>query len=305
LNNIVIKPIISKEDYFTCEEIQKELSPLNEVGIVPAYLMELLAENGGLTLGIYVDNKLIGFNFALPAFNPEDGYYLFSDTAGIYTAYQKQSLGFRLKQEQYRIALERGIKKIVWTYDPLLGVNANLNIRKLGGIIRKYCVEAYNELPISTGITIPADRFYLEWLIKTERTRKRIVDLKIPQIKLRERLYFQKANVTIRILYSVTTGGIKRALLFREISNINLNLQGESIAVEIPYDYNEMRNEVPFLARDWRLKTREIFVRYINDLDYYISEFFQLDENDEIRNFYLLRKKRKSSEAFKDSGSLF
>lgn len=305
MNNIAIRPISSKEDYLTCEEIQKELSPLNEVGIVPAYLMELISENGGLTLGIYVDNRLIGFNFALPAFNPKDGYYLFSDTAGIFTAYQKKSLGFRLKQEQYKIALEKGIKKIVWTYDPLLGINANLNIRKLGGIIRKYCVEAYNELPISTGVSIPADRFYLEWLIKSERVRKRIEDLKIPQIKLRERLYFQKANETIRILYSITTGGVKQALLFREISNINLDLEGETIAVEIPYDYNEMRKEVPFLARDWRLKTREIFVRYINELDYYISEFFQLEEYEEIRNFYLLRKKHKSDKEFKDSESLF
>lgn len=305
MNNILITPISNKEDYLICEEIQRGLSPLNEVGIVPAYLMELISENGGLTLGIYIDNKLVGFNFSLPAINPEDGYYLFSDTAGIYEAYQKKSLGFRLKQEQYKIALERGIKKIVWTYDPLLGVNANLNIRKLGGIIRKYCIEAYNELPISIGISIPADRFYLEWLIKSERVRKRIEELKIPPIKLRERLYFQKANDTIRILYSLTSGGVKRALLFREISDVNLNLKEEAIAVEIPYDYREMRKDVPFLARDWRLKTREIFVKYINELDYYISEFFQLEEHDEIRNFYLLRKKHKSIKDSKDSESLF
>jgi predicted GNAT superfamily acetyltransferase len=305
LDSIVVKPIDNKEDYLVCEEIQQELSPLNEVGIVPAYLMELVAENGGLLLGIYVGGKIVGFNFSLPAYNQKDGYYLFSDTSGLYSAYQKKSLGFLLKQEQYRIALQRKIKKIVWTYDPLLGVNANLNVRKLGGIIRRYYIEAYNELPISTGVSIPADRFYLEWPIKSERVKKRVEELKIPQIKIRERLYFPQANKTIRILYSLTSGGTKRALLFREIIDLELNLKSDAIAVEIPYDYREMRKELPFLARDWRLKTREIFSKYINELGYAVSEFFQVEEYDEIRNFYLLRRRNKQSEESKSSEFLF
>lgn len=305
MDSIVLKQIDNKEDYLICEQIQRELSPLNEVGIVPAYLMELVSENGGLVIGAYVNKKLVGFNFSLPAYTETDGYYLFSDTSGLFSAYQKQSLGFLLKKEQYRIALQRKIKKIVWTYDPLLGVNANLNVRKLGGVIRKYYIEAYNELPISTGVSIPADRFYLEWSIKSERVRKRLEELNIPPIKIRERLYFQQVNKTIRILYSLSTKGVKKALLFREIIDIDLNLKNDAIVIEIPYDFREMRDELPFLARDWRLKTREIFSRYINDLNYTVSEFFQIEEHDEVRNFYLLRRKTKKAGESTSSESLF
>ena len=219
--------------------------------------------------------------------------------------YQKKSLGFLLKREQLKIALERGLKKIVWTYDPLLGVNANLNIRKLGGIVKRYDIESYNDLPISTGVSIPSDRFYLEWLIKTERVRKRIEDLKIPELKTRERLYFTPSNETVRILYSVFREGKKKTLLFREIINMNLNLENKNIVIEIPYDFREMKMEVPFLASDWRLKTREIFYKYLNELNYTISDFFQLEENDEVRNFYLLKKHTERIKQADDSESLF
>jgi predicted GNAT superfamily acetyltransferase len=305
IDKISIKQIESKSDFVICEKIQKELSQLSEVGIVPAYLMEISSENGGLCLGAYHGGNLIGFNFSLPAFNKNDGYYLFSDTAGFFLMYQKKSLGFLLKREQYKIAIERGLKKIVWTYDPLYGVNANLNIRKLGGIVKRYDIESYSDLPISTGVSIPSDRFYLEWLIKTERVRKRIEDLKIPEIKLRERLYFNAANETVRVLYSVFSEGKKKILIFREITNLKLNLDSKNIAIEIPYDYREMKAEVPFLARDWRLKTREIFNKYLNESDYSVSEFFQLEENDEIRNFYLLKKQIDRSKSVDDSESLF
>jgi predicted GNAT superfamily acetyltransferase len=305
IDKIIIKQIESKNDFIICENIQKELSQLSEVGIVPAYLMEVASQNGGLCLGAYHNGNLIGFNFSLPAYNKDDGYYLFSDTSGFFTMYQKKSFGFLLKREQLKIARERGLKKIVWTYDPLLGVNANLNIRKLGGIVKRYDIESYNDLPISTGVSIPSDRFYLEWLIKTERVRKRIEDLKIPELKLRERLYFSPANETVRILYSVFREGKKKTLLFREIINMNLDLDNKSIVIEIPYDFREMKMEVPFLASDWRLKTREIFYKYLNELNYTISDFFQLEENDEIRNFYLLKKHLDRIKHADDSESLF
>ena len=86
---------------------------------------------------------------------------------------------------------------------------------------------------------------------------------------------------------------------------MNLNLENKNIVIEIPYDFREMKMEVPFLASDWRLKTREIFYKYLNELNYTISDFFQLEENDEVRNFYLLKKHTERIKQADDSESLF
>ncbi len=284
----IVKPIEDKEDFRECENIQKTIYPLNEVGIVPGYLMEISARHGGITLGTYEQEKLIGFSYAFPAYSRKNGYYLFSDTMGLYPPYQKRSLGFAMKQEQCRIALEKGAKKIVWTYDPLLGQNANLNIRKLGGIVNRYDQEKYNEVSIDIGVTIPADRFYLQWQIHSERVKKRVFYLEVPKMRYRKQLNFTSITKTNFIRKNITQYGIVKEVSYRELDDIRLDLELPSLVIEIPYDYKNLRMEFPFVARDWRLKTRQVFNRYINEKGYRVYEFFQLIEGSEIRNFYLL-----------------
>jgi predicted GNAT superfamily acetyltransferase len=47
--------------------------------------------------------------------------------------YRDQGFGFRMKLAHRQIALERGLKSICWTFDPLQSRNARLNISRLGG----------------------------------------------------------------------------------------------------------------------------------------------------------------------------
>jgi predicted GNAT superfamily acetyltransferase len=283
-----IRPIVDKEDYSECEKIQMSISPLNEVGIVPAYLMEITTRHGGISLGLYDHGKLVGFSYAFPAYTKKNGYYLFSDTMGLYPPYQKRSLGFAMKQEQCRIAIEKGVRKMVWTFDPLLGQNANLNFRKLGGIVTRYDLEKYNEVSLNLGIVIPADRFYLQWQIHTDRVKRRLFDLEIPRMRYRKQLNFLKSTKTLLQKKTISTYGIQKEVSFRELLDIDLSITHNSLVVEIPFDYKQIRNDFPLIAQDWRLKTRLVFDHYINQKAYRVYEFFQLIEADEVRNFYLL-----------------
>ncbi len=287
-SGFVIRSMDRKEDFTECESIQKTISPLNEVGIVPGYMMELIGKHGGISLGTYEEDKLIGFSFAFPAYTRKNGYYLFSDTMGLYPPYQKRSLGFAMKQEQCRQGIEKGAKKIVWTYDPLLGQNANLNIRKLGGIVNRYELEKYNEVSTSIGVNIPADRFYLQWQIHSERVKKRVFDLEVPKMRYRKQLNFKSITKTQLVTKIINQYGIQKEITYRDLFDIRLDREEPSLVIEIPYDYKQLKTDFPIVARNWRLQTRSVFNRYINEKGYRVYEFFQLIDGDERRNFYLL-----------------
>jgi chorismate synthase len=288
LDKVYIKEIDNKEDFSECEKIQRDVPQLGEVGVVPAYLLELTSSHGGLSLGLYMNERIVGFSFSIAAYTKEIGYYLFSDSMGFYKNYQRKSLGFLLKQVQYQVAKEKGVKKIYWTYDPLLGPNANINIRKVGGTVHHYELDRYTLINTSSGICIPADRFLLDWSIRTKRVEKRMINHQIPE-KLQEIKNLPYiVNRTIPVLIHSSS----KSTLLREIVDINLTVENPKITIEIPLEFFEMRSENPELAKEWRLKTRELFHHYINRKKYFVSDFVQCIDHGESRNFYLLTKTR-------------
>jgi predicted GNAT superfamily acetyltransferase len=288
LDKVYVKEIDNKEDFKECEKIQRELPQLGEVGVVPAYLLELTTSHGGLTLGLYMNEHIVGFSFSVAAYTKEKGYYLFSDSMGFYKNYQRKSLGFLLKQVQYQVAKEKGAKRIYWTYDPLLGPNANINIRKVGGMVHQYELDRYSLVNTSSGICIPADRFLLDWSIQTKRVENRMIGHQIPEKMLELKKLPFCVNRTIPVLIHTSS----KSILVRENAELFLGLEKDKIAIEIPLEYFEIREAIPELAQDWRMKTRELFHHYINRKKYVVTDFVQINDKGEIRNFYLLSKPR-------------
>jgi predicted GNAT superfamily acetyltransferase len=84
-------------------------------------------------------------------------------------AYRNRGLGARLKLAQREEALDRGIRHIEWTFDPLEIKNAFLNIAKLGAIARTYLVDFYGVSSSRLQGGLPTDRLVAEWQIDSPR----------------------------------------------------------------------------------------------------------------------------------------
>ena len=69
----------------------------------------------------------------------------------------------RLKLEQRKDALKRGIRLIEWTFDPLEIKNAFLNIHKLGAVVRSYFEDFYGVSSSRLQAGLPTDRLLAEW----------------------------------------------------------------------------------------------------------------------------------------------
>jgi len=275
---IDIKLLTTTEEFEECIEIQKTTWYLdNYRDCIPTHMMKAVVEAGGALVGALHKKKVVAYAMSLPAISKEDGFYHYSHIMGVHPKYQGRGIGFMIKMKQREIAQAFRVKKITWTYDPLLAKNANLNIKKIGGIARKYVVDFYGSFMGGSRIVsgIPSDRFYLEWFISSKNVMQKLERNKKQDIDLNK---IQRAN-------SIEFN--KRGL--QKIANIQLGLSSDLILIEIPEDFQNIYNNNIKLATEWRLKSRNIFNYYLGK-DYVIIDFITFKENGKKRNYYLLKK---------------
>jgi predicted GNAT superfamily acetyltransferase len=89
-------------------------------------------------------------------------------------AYRNFHLGYKLKLAQREAVLAQGINLITWTFDPLQSLNAYFNFTKLGVISNRYVINFYGEEAASFLHQTGTDRFWVKWLLTSERVVQRL-----------------------------------------------------------------------------------------------------------------------------------
>lgn len=123
---------------------------------LPPWLVQTAAGCGGLALGAFDGERLIGFSFALPT---GDGA-LFSCGLAVEPALRGKGIGRRLKLAQREHALAQGRTRIRWTADPLSAPALALYLSGLGARLVAYEPELYASVRPSP---VPPDDVVIEW----------------------------------------------------------------------------------------------------------------------------------------------
>jgi predicted GNAT superfamily acetyltransferase len=89
-------------------------------------------------------------------------------------AYRNFNLGYKLKLAQRETVLVQGINLITWTFDPLQSLNAYFNFTKLGVISNRYVINFYGEEATSFLHQTGTDRFWVKWLLTSDRVVQRL-----------------------------------------------------------------------------------------------------------------------------------
>jgi len=151
-----------------CVALQKEVWNFDDVDLIPLRLFVVATKIGGQVIGAFDGGELIGFAMSIPGArggNP----YLHSHMLAVRETFRNSGLGRKLKLAQRDDALQRGIRLIEWTFDPLEIKNAWLNIERLGAIARRYNPNQYglSSSPLQGGL--PTDRLVAEWWLDSNR----------------------------------------------------------------------------------------------------------------------------------------
>jgi predicted GNAT superfamily acetyltransferase len=271
----------SPEDMTIAEDLQRIVWPGSETEIVPTHMLITAIHNGGIVLGAFSGDAIVGFIFGFPGLEMlPDGPHPkhCSHMMGIHPDWRDSGVGFALKRAQWQMVRHQGINHITWTYDPLLSRNANLNIAKLGAVCNTYRRSEYGDMRDGLNAGLPTDRFQVDWWIRTRRVEQRLGKRSRGALKLDQ---FAKAD--LQPLYSLHTGtdGLPRPP--EHFSPLSAAL----LLAEIPSDFLALKAIDFALARDWRYFTREVFETAFAE-GYLITDFIFDRSSAEPRSLYVL-----------------
>ena len=171
--NLSVRPCTALDEFDECVRIQREVWKFSELETLPSDAFIIAQKTGGQTIGAFDGDRQIGFTLAFLAAH-EDETYLHSHFAAVLPGYQGSGVGRRLKLAQREDALQRGIRLIEWTFDPLALMNAHFNLNRLGAIVRRYIPNFYGVTSSPLHGNIPTDRFVAEWWLESDRVKSRL-----------------------------------------------------------------------------------------------------------------------------------
>lgn len=259
------------------EELQRAVWPGSETDVVPAHMLITATHNGGLVIGAFVEDQIIGFVFGFPGIEfipdgPRPKHC--SHMMGIHPNHRDSGVGFALKRAQWQMVRHQGLDHITWTYDPLLSRNAYLNIAKLGAVCNIYRRSEYGDMRDGLNAGLPSDRFQLDWWVNTRRVERRLSKRPRRPLKLEN---FSKAELQpLYTPYSGISGLMEPPEHFS-------TLEGRLVLAEIPSDFSALKDTDFSLARDWRFFSREVFETAFAT-GYIVTDFVY----DQSRSFYVL-----------------
>ncbi|KOS59761.1 GNAT family N-acetyltransferase [Lysinibacillus agricola] len=208
---------------------------------IPIHQTLTAVKNGGVVVGAYDGDQLVGFSYGFSGFR-EGKSYLCSHMLGIDENYRSQGIGEKLKYAQQAIAIERGYDLMVWTFDPLETRNGFLNLSKLNGICYTYIENCYGEMQDGLNKGLPSDRFEVSWHITSNYVGKKVS--------------IDATNVIPVASYVLNEQGFPRLELTE-----NLKYNEDFYTLPVPKDFQVLKAQDPALALDWRFKTRHILQR--------------------------------------------
>lgn len=262
LEEITIKKIKNVEDLENVVEIEKSAWGMPDYKeTTPVHILKAIVENGGIILGAFDKNKMIGFNMGW-AVGCGEKQYFYSHMTGVLQEHKYKNIGYRLKLTQREEVLKLGIKLIKWTFDPLQSLNLNFNLEKLGAIGRIYKENYYGNIRDSINEGLETDRFEAEWFISSNYVNNKIQGkIKTPPFEdLKESGAFIAVEREIR-------GEVKNDKQVQIEVPIKNNFKQESkvVLIAIPKDVSSIRDFNKELAKTWRIYTRDAYKFYLSN----------------------------------------
>ena len=239
---LTVRRLEATHEYVAAELLQERVWGAGDLGRSSLVDMLTAQESGGIVIGAFDGDELVGFVFSILGVTPWGQLKQASILMGVLPEHRGRGIGASLKFAQRDAALAAGIDLITWTFDPLVAVNANLNIATLGGASHEYLVNYYGDGACGLNSGLPTDRLLLQWNLSDTSelpTTRGIVDgSPRPLIT-----WQQGDHPDVPVITDVDHGGVDA-----------------SAFIPIPPRFGALKARDPRCAIEWRLATRGLFL---------------------------------------------
>ncbi len=270
---IEIRPVRRPEEFRQLVEVQASAWRMGKdrTEATPSHVLKAAADNSGIVVAAFdlETGRAVGFAWGFLA-RDEKGLYHYSHQSAVIEELKYSGLGFRIKQAQRELALEQGLTRAKWTFDPLQGLNTRFNLGKLGVVSWEYVVNYYGEINDEINRGLRTDRLKVWWFLDSERVRRKAKgELRSPSL---EEAKEAGAEEVIEFDSGTPTG-------FRRV-------ESELVLIEVPYSVSEARERGT--VGKWREYTAEAMLYYMSRG--YV-DFEAVYDRGKRRVFHLLWKK--------------
>ncbi|MGA7912705.1 MAG: GNAT family N-acetyltransferase [Candidatus Dormiibacterota bacterium] len=208
---------------------------------VDSDILKALSHSGNYVSGAHVDGQLVGGLVGWLGGVPPHELHMHSHILGVIAGSEARGLGFELKQHQRRWCLEREVKVMEWTTDPLVRRNVYFNLGKLGASASRYLVNFYGEMTDGINAGEESDRLLIRWRLDSREAEEAAAG-RVPSHET-DRLIAAGASTIL----SVGGSGEPVTVPTRD---------ARVLLCQVPDDIVELRHSDPALARSWRLALR-------------------------------------------------
>jgi predicted GNAT superfamily acetyltransferase len=261
--DVRIRPITTLTEFRACVDLQAEVWGPEYTDSVPASLLQVATYVGGVVLGAFsATDELVGFLFGLTGIAGGETVH-WSHLLGVRGSTRNVGVGRLLKEAQRAELAKRGVRRMSWTFDPLVAKNAYLNLNRLGARVVEYVPNMYGTTTSPLHYGIATDRLVVS------------VD----------------TQATAPIRHAVEAMPARKPVLTPEVQDGDVALDASSLPaalwIEIPSDIRQVIEQAPSAAAAWRMAVREHF-QWALARGYEVKEL----QRDAVasRSFYLLQR---------------
>ncbi|HEV2415306.1 MAG TPA: GNAT family N-acetyltransferase [Candidatus Dormibacteraeota bacterium] len=208
---------------------------------IGADILRALAHSENYIAGAYAHGRMIGGLVGWLGGDPRAELLMHSHILGVLPDREARGIGFELKQHQRRWCLDREVKVMEWTTDPLVRRNAYFNLTKLGAEAPEYLVNFYGEMRDDLNTGEVSDRLLIRWRLDSHRAEAAAAghpeELDVEKL----RAWGNDAIVAV--------GPSGEPVMTQSSARV--------LTCQVPEDIVAMRHSDPELARAWRAAVRE------------------------------------------------
>jgi predicted GNAT superfamily acetyltransferase len=276
MGELIIRQASSRSDFDACVALQRDVwgLPDLEVSSAPQLIATTTLAGGLLQLAQTPAGDVVGFAWALPALRGGRPH-LHSDMLAVLPGYQKQGVGVRLKWAQRQAALERGLDLITWTFDPLQARQANLNLRRLGGVATEFLPDVFGSALSKLHHGLPTDRLWVRW------------ELHAPHVEALSREGEPARSVPAPELPRINE--VRWQAGWPVSSDPDLGREEPELLLEVPPEWDVLCQSGPRVAADWHAKVRLALQTYFSR-GYQAAALAPTEDSGRRRPVYVLRR---------------
>lgn len=202
----------------------------------PRNVLTAIADTGGYVVGAWANDSLVGASFGVTYLEGSDPCLRSQVTGALHP---RRGVGEALKRHQQYWAVEHGMHRITWTFDPLVRRNAHFNLDRLGARIVRFVPDFYGPLGDGLNGTDDTDRCVVSWTVS---------DLAARSSNCHSSELLRAGHVAV---LAQGAGG----------TPVVNGCDGDAVLVATPSDIVALRQADPESALAWRRAVRAAFSR--------------------------------------------